>query len=124
LQLDLCKKTDIKYETINDDASSFDFDKLNLSKPIFFISGLPEMGEMFVNNVIQTTVQNKFESFGIVFLGSTFKRQFASDVANYGWGEIIKKNNLEIIDEINLPTHWTNDNNSESKYLITKKISK
>jgi hypothetical protein len=120
LQLDLCKKTDIKYETINDDASSFDFDKLNLSKPIFFISGLPEMGEMFVNNVIQTKVQNKFESFGIVFLGSTFKRQFVSDVANYGWGEIIKKNNLKIIDEINLPTHWTNDNNSETTYIVTK----
>ena len=120
LQLDLCKKTDIKYETINDDASSFDFNKLNLFKPIFFISGLPEMGEMFVNNVIQTTVQNKFESFGIVFLGSTFKRQFASDVANYGWGEIIKKNNLKIIDEINLPTHWTNDNNSETTYIVTK----
>lgn len=120
LQLDLCKKTDIKYETINDDASSFDFDKLNLSKPIFFISGLPEMGEMFVNNVIQTTGRNKFESFGIVFLGSTFKRQFASDVANYGWGEIIKKNNLKIIDEINLPTHWTNDNNSETTYIVTK----
>ena len=120
LQLDLCKKTDIKYETINDDASSFNFDKLNVSKPIFFISGLPEMGEMFVNNVIQTTVRNKFESFGIVFLGSTFKRQFVSDVANYGWGEIIKKNNLKIIDEINLPTHWTNDNNSETTYIVTK----
>ena len=119
LQLDICKKTDIKYERINDDASSFDFDKLTLSKPIFFVSGLPEMGEMFVDNVIQTTVQNKFESFGIVFLGSTFKRQFASDVPNYGWGEIIKKNNLKIIDEINLPTHWTNDNNTETKYLIT-----
>ena len=82
------------------------------------------MGEMFVNNVIQTTVQNKFESFGIVFLGSTFKRQFANDVPNYGWGEIIKKNNLKIIDEINLPTHWTNDNNSETKYLVTKKSDK
>ena len=38
------------------------------------------MGEMFVDNVIQTTIQNKFKSFGIVFLGSTFKRKFASDV--------------------------------------------
>jgi hypothetical protein len=124
LQSELCKKTDIRYEIINDDASSFNYAKLTLSKPIFFVSGLPEMGEMFVNNVIQTTVQNKFESFGIVFLGSTFKRQFASDVPNYGWGEIIKKNNLKIIDEINLPTHWTNDNNSETKYLVTKKSDK
>ena len=80
LQIDICKKTDIEYEIINDDASTFDFAKLHLSKPIFLVSGLPEMGEMFVDNLIQTTIQNKFESFGIVFLGSTFKRKFATDV--------------------------------------------
>ena len=38
-------------------------------------------------------------------------------------GRNYKKNNLKIIDEINLPTHWTNDNNSETKYLITKNIN-
>ena len=77
------------------------------------------MGEMFVDNLIQTTLQNEFESFGIVFLGSTFKSKFSNDVTNYGWGEIIRKNNLKISDEIDLPTHWTNDNNTETKYLIT-----
>ena len=81
------------------------------------------MGEMFVDNLLRTTIQNKFESFGIVFLGSTLKKKFASDVTHYGWGEIIKKNNLKILEEINLPTHWTNDNNSETKYLITKNSS-
>ncbi|MGZ5511035.1 MAG: hypothetical protein ACXWFC_11280, partial [Nitrososphaeraceae archaeon] len=35
LQSELCKKTNIKYEIINDDASTFDFAKPNLSKPIF-----------------------------------------------------------------------------------------
>ena len=122
LQSELCKKTNIKYKIINDDASTLDFAKLNLSKPIFFVSGLPEMGEMFVDNLIHTTMQNKFELFGIVFLGSIFKKKFSSDVTHYGWGEIIKKNNLKILEEINLPTHWTNDNNSETKYLITKRF--
>ena len=115
----MCKKTDIRYEIINDDASTFNFAKLHLSTPLFFISGLPEMGEMFVDNLIQTTMQNNFQKFGIVFLGSTFKRKFAKDDTNYGWGQIIKKNNLKIIGEIDLPTHWTNDNNTETKYLIT-----
>ena len=119
LQINICKKTDIKYEVINDDASSFDFDQFNLSKPIFFVSGLPEMGEMFVDNVIHTMKKSIFESLGIVFLGSTLKRKFANDVINYGWGTIIDKNNLKIVDEIDLPTHWTNDNNTETKYLIT-----
>jgi len=125
LQNDLCKKTNINFEIVNRDASTFNFDTLNLSKPLFFVSGLPEMGEMFVDNLINTTLKNNFLSFGIVFLGSiNNKRKFVKDDTLYGWREIIKRNNLKIIKEINLPTHWTNDNNSESKYLITKKISK
>ena len=80
------------------------------------------MGEMFVDNLIQKTIKNKFKTYGIVFLGSTLKKKFASDMSSYGWGEIIKKNNLKIIEEISLPTHWTNDNNSETKYLVTKKL--
>lgn len=120
LQRELSNLTDIKFEIINGDASSYNFAGFNLSKPIFFVSGLPEMGEMFVDNVIQTMIQNKFETFGIVFLGSIFKRKFVNKVKNYGWGEIIKKNNLKIIEEINLPTHWTNDNNTETKYMITQ----
>jgi hypothetical protein len=123
LQNDLCKKTNINFEIVNGDASTFDFAKLNLSKPLFFVSGLPEMGEMFVDNLINTTLKNNFLSFGVVFLGSiNNKRKFVKDDTFYGWGEIIKRNNLKIIKEINLPTHWTNDNNSESKYLITKKL--
>ena len=119
LQKELCQITHINFEIINDDASRYDFARLNLSRPIFFVSGLPEMGEMFIDNVIHTTIQNKFEKFGIVFLGSTFRRKFAHNATNYGWGEIIKKNNLKIIGKIDLPTHWTNDNNTETKYLIT-----
>ena len=120
LQKDLCTTTEIEFNIINDDASSYDFSKLELSKPIFLVSGLAEMGEMFIHNVIQAILQNKFESSGIVLLGSTIKRKFASDVTYYGWGNIIKKYNLQLIDEINLPTHWTNDNNTETKYIIAQ----
>ena len=120
LQKDLCTRTEIKFKIINDDASNYDFSKLELSKPIFLVSGLVEMGEMFLNNVIQTILHNKFESSGIVLLGSTIKRKFASDVTFYGWGNMIKKYNLQLIDEINLPTHWTNDNNTETKYIIAQ----
>jgi len=124
LQKELCKITDVKFKIINDDASSYDFSKLKLSKPIFLVSGLPEMGEMFLDNIIQTILPNKFELAGIVLLGSTIKRTFASDVTIYGWGNMIKKYNLQTIDEINLPTHWTNDNNTETKYIITQLLNK
>ncbi len=121
LQMKLCKNTDTKFEIINDDASTYYYARHNFSRPCFLVSGLPEMGEMFVENLIQTTLKEKFELFGIVFLGSSLKRKFIHDTTNYGWGEIIRKSHLKKIEEINLPSHWTNDNNTETIYLITKK---
>jgi hypothetical protein len=120
LQNGLCKITDVEFKIINDDASTYDFSKLELSKPIFLISALAEMGEMFIDNIIQTILKNKFESAGVILLGSTITRKFVTDLTFYGWRKEIKKYNLQIIDEINLPTHWTNDNNTETKYLITQ----
>ena len=35
--------------------------------------------------------------------------------------KLSRMNNLKIINEIDLPTHWTNNNNTETKYLITKR---
>ena len=121
LQRELCNLTDIKFEIINGDASSYNFAGFNLSKPIFFVSGLPEMGEMFVKNIIKISNKQKFDSFGIIFLASSLKRKFINDNTEYGWGKIIRKSHLKKIEEINLPSHWTNDNNTESIYLITKK---
>jgi hypothetical protein len=61
--------------------------------------------------------ENSIKSFLIVFLGSLVKRKFLNN--NYfGWGDIIEKYNLKILHSIKLPTHWTNKNIYETKYLF------
>ena len=75
LQGELCKKTDIKFEIMNDDASSYNFAKLGLSKPIFFVSGLPEMGEMFIDNLMQTTMQNNFNQIWYCIFGKYLQKK-------------------------------------------------
>ena len=57
LQNELRKNTDSKFEIINEDASIYNYAKHNFSKPCFLVSGLPEMGEMFVKNIIK--ISNK-----------------------------------------------------------------
>lgn len=52
LQKSVSEATDIRYVAIRSDATRFDYGLLKLSKPIFFISGLPEMGEMLANSVL------------------------------------------------------------------------
>jgi len=119
LQNEIRKNTDTKFEIINKDASTYNYARHNFTKPCFLVSGLPEMGEMFVENLIKTTHQQKFELCGIIFLASSLKRKFTKNTTEYGWGEVIRKSHLKKIEEINLPSHWTNDNNTETIYLLT-----
>ncbi len=120
LQKAIAKKTKIDFEILNTDAAEFDFSALSLTKPIFFVSGLPEMGEMLLENLIEKTKQSNFDSIGIVLLGNTVKRRFMSESTEYGWGKLLEKYNLKVVDEFDLPTHWTNDTTTLTKYLITQ----
>jgi hypothetical protein len=117
LQKFISNKTNVVFEIINADATTYDFVKLKLCYPCFIISALPEMGEMFIENIMNRIKENSIKSFLIVFLGSLVKRKFLNN--NYfGWGDIIEKYNLKILHSINLPTHWTNKNIYETKYLF------
>ena len=87
LQNNLCKKTNIKFEIVNDDASTFDFAKLHLSKPIFFVSGLPEMGEMFVDNLIQTTIQNNLLIIWHCIFGKYIQKKICKVIVHFMGGE-------------------------------------
>ncbi|MFB5598810.1 MAG: hypothetical protein ACE5SW_01095 [Nitrososphaeraceae archaeon] len=120
LQKFISKKTNINFEIINADATTYDFSNLELYRPCFVISALPEMGEMFIENIMKRIKENKIKSYLIVLLGSLVKRKFSNNNDYFGWGDIIENNNLTIIHSINLPTHWTNHNAHDTKYLIVK----
>jgi hypothetical protein len=120
LQRRISESTKVPFEIINADGTDYDFSNEELSRPCFIISALPEMGEMFVENIIKRIKEKRIEFFVIIFLASSVKRRFANDMSHFGWGRIMEKNNLKINDSLNLPTHWTNDNADETIYLFTK----
>jgi len=122
LQKEILSSTGITYHAIRADATRFDYGSLDLSKPIFFISGLPEMGEMLANSVIQKvlSVERIKHNAGFNFMGSHVMKPLTRDRTNWGWGKVIASFGLELICTISLPTLWTADQVLDTAYVYTR----
>ena len=114
--------TGIKYNAIRADATRFDYGSLDLSKPIFFISGLPEMGEMLADSVIRQvlSVEKLKHSAGFNFMGSHVMKSLTRDRSGWGWGSVIASFGLKLIGTITLPTLWTTDQMLDTAYVYTR----
>ena len=114
--------TGIRYNAIKDDATRFDYRTLDISKPIFFISGLPEMGEMIAISVIEQiiSIDSLKHAAGFNFMGSHIMKSMSRDHTCWGWGNLIADYNLQLIDTVTLPTHWTTDQVIDTAYVYTK----
>jgi hypothetical protein len=121
LQNAVSSSTGIKYNAIRADATRFDYGSLELSKPIFFISGLPEMGEMLANSVIRQvlSVEKMKHNAGFNFMGSHVMKSLTRDRTGWGWGNIIASFGLKLIGTITLPTLWTTDQILDTAYVYT-----
>ena len=64
---------------------------MNLSRPMFLISGLPEHGEVLADAVISNLIQQEFLSshIGFAFMGSHTMKKYARDRSLFGWGRFI-----------------------------------
>src|SRR5919112_3756543 len=122
LQDAVSASTGIKYNAIRADATRFDYGSLDLSRPIFFISGLPEMGEMLANSVIRQvlTVDRIKHNAGFNLMGSHVMKPLTRDRTNWGWGNVIASFDLELIRTISLPTLWTADQVFDTAYVYTR----
>jgi hypothetical protein len=122
LQHKISNSTNIKYRILNEDATTVEYCKLNLSKPMFFISGLPESGEMLANDVLTKVKQIRELKYcaGINFMGSHTTKQYSRDKTKWGWGRIIEHFGLDLIECLTLPTHWTNDQQMDTAYVYTR----
>ncbi|HZB80342.1 MAG TPA: hypothetical protein VE264_03595 [Nitrososphaera sp.] len=122
LQRAILSSTGITYHAIRADATRFDYGNLDLSKPIFFISGLPEMGEMLANSVIQQVllIDKIKHNAGFNFMGSHVMKPLTRDRTNWGWGNVIANFDLELICTISLPTLWTTDQVLDTAYVYTR----
>lgn len=123
LQANIADATGIKFNSYCSDAGSFDYISLKLTKPIFFIGGLAKMGgDALAKAVIKKIgTSSKFKkNVGIVFVG-TFSQKYSLESTRLGgWGKLIEKHNLKIIDTITLPTAWTLRENRDTPYIFAE----
>jgi len=122
LEKKIVLNTMIDFKPMLKDATQFDYASLELSQPIFFISGLPEIGEMLANSVISKimSIPNLKVNPIFVFTGSHVMRKDSRDKSKWGWGKVIECYNLEIIKTVTLPTYWTLDQPIDTPFIFTK----
>jgi len=123
LQKTISKSTNQNFNPKCEDALEFDYSQLQLIHPLFFIGGLAQMGgDILATNIIDkiSAISNLSHNTGLVFTGTYSKKQLSSNLANGGWGSLIEKHNLNIVDTVSLPTVWTFDQTIETPYIYTK----
>lgn len=124
LENKISSSTGVDFQPMAADATQFDFLSLGLSQPVFFISGLPEVGEMLANSVISRIMSipdlevNPF----FVFTGSHMMRKDSRDKSKWGWGQVIDHYDLEIVKTVTLPTYWTFDQEIDTPFIFTRSI--
>ena len=123
LQGRISQKAGVKHDTRCADATQFDYSSLGLKKPpAFFISGMPEMGEMLANSVISEVLSIPgMHDAGFVFMGTHTPKKYSRDRLQWGWGSVIKSHGLEVMDTITLPTQWTADQEMDTPYVFTRR---
>jgi hypothetical protein len=122
LQNSISSATGVRYNMIRADATRFDYGTLKLSRPMFFISGLPEMGEMLANSVIKQvmSIGTLKHRAGFNFMGSHVMKAHTRDKTGWGWGSVLARYDLEHVGTVTLPTLWTADQAIDTAYVYTK----
>ena len=122
MQENLSKKTGVDFNPVCSDATIYDFKKIPSKKSIFVIGGVPEIGEVLAESVIQNALESShISNSSFVLTGSHSHREFSRDRTHFGWGTSIRKFELTVVATISLPTYWTMDQEFETPYVFTKK---
>ena len=123
LQKNIAKNTNQNFNPQCADALEFNYSKLQLTRPVFFIGGLPQMGgDILATSIIDkiNSITNLRKNTGVVFAGTNSKKELSQNLTNGGWSSLIDKHNLSVIDTVSLPTVWTFDQTVETPYIYTK----
>ena len=124
LQHNVVSSTGVGFEILNLDATSFDYSSLDLLHPIFFISGLPELGDILARDVITKArnLSDAKDTIGFNFMGTHVMREYTADKTLWGWGNIIEDFELNIVGCVTLPTLWTNDQDLDTAYVFAQTV--
>ena len=109
------------------DAIQFDYSSLNLTKPLFFIGGLAQMGGLELATGVLNRTKPYFhlwDKIGWSFAGTLSKKYLADPKNHAGWGSFIETNHLQLIQNISLPTAWSFHESDETQYVFSKLLEK
>ena len=123
LQNTIVKQTRQNFNPVCSDALEFDYLQLQLASPAFFIGGLPQMGgDLFAAGIIQQIqeIKNLRDNACIVLAGTYAKRQLSSNLKDGGWGDLIERYGLDVINTSSLPAVWTFDQETETPYVFAR----
>ena len=107
------------------DAVQFDYPSLNLTKPLFFIGGLAQMGGLELATGVLNKIKsnsNLWSNAGWSFAGTLSKKYPADSKNKAGWGSFIENNHLQFIQNISLPTAWSFHESDETQYVFVKSL--
>lgn len=122
LQEAISSSTGVDFDARRGDATRFDYSSLALTRPVFFISGLPEAGEMLAHGTIsriQATPALK-RAAGFAFMGSHTPRRHSRDLSKWGWGELMSHYGLKVTEVVTVPTYWTADQAHDTPYVFAE----
>ncbi|HKX81029.1 MAG TPA: hypothetical protein VJL54_02120 [Nitrososphaera sp.] len=119
VQTKISRDTGVKFAAIEADATRFEYSQLGLSRPFFFISGLPEMGEMLARSVMAGILSDSDlrGNSGFGLMGSHVMKRYSRDHTGWGWGRIISDFSLAVKGVATLPTYWTADELHDTAYV-------
>ncbi|KAF6242979.1 hypothetical protein C6988_06040 [Nitrosopumilus sp. b1] len=121
LQNKIQTNVSLNFRPMCSDAMEFDFNSIHLSRPEFFIGGLPQQGEMLAKNIISKIQKtNLAKESGFVLAGTYSKKQFSGNSSLGGWSEIVNDFKLTVQQILDVPTSWTFDQKTGTPYYFTK----
>ncbi len=120
LQQMISQSTGVGFSTVCADAMDVDYSKLNLSRPIFFIGGLAQMGGDALANSIIKKISGVLPRAGMALVG-TYSEKYTPDPLNLGgWGNTIRSNGMDVLKTVVLPTAWTLREENDAPYIYAR----
>jgi hypothetical protein len=116
---------DVNFNPICSDAVQLDYSSLKLTKPLFFIGGLAQMGGLELATGVLNKIKsdsNLWRDAGWIFAGTLSKKYPADSKNKAGWGSFIENNSLQYIQNISLPTAWSFHESDETQYVFAKSL--
>lgn len=116
-QRSIASRTGVEFESVMDDATRFDYSALPPDPASFFISGLPEVGEILADGVVSKASSGLRTRTTFVLTGTgTARGSRYGDL--WGWSNLIHSYKLTVESTLVLPTRWTMDQPSETPYVF------